>query len=308
MHRALGRRYRIFREVGAGPHAQVYLALSFQRPGVAEEVALKVWGGVADSAATDFLDGAVAVARLSHPNLVRVREFGAQDGTAWLAMEYVDGWNLASLLAELRKTDERMPLRHVLTIGMALCRGLHAAHTAVDHEARPLRLVHGAIKPSNVLICRDGAVKLGDFAVASPRAAESLAMADYLAPEQVSGVVVDERADVYALGVLLHELASGSHVHFALPGLHAADRRAFARPRLLQLRPDAPPRLDTAIAHALEFAPTDRFGSCRELLRELGAVLEQDLPLDGATGGVLGDWAEGVRHLSRVVAPVHRKT
>src|SRR5262249_24481401 len=145
---------RIFRELGAGRHAQVYLALSFQRPGVAEEVALKVWGGVSDSIATDFLDGAIAVARLSHPNLVRVHEFGAQDGTAWLAMEYIGGWNLGSLLAELRQTDERMPLSHVLTIGVALCRGLHAAHTAVDSEARPLRLLHGAIKPSNVLICR----------------------------------------------------------------------------------------------------------------------------------------------------------
>jgi hypothetical protein len=306
VQRVLGGRYRTFRELGAGAHGRVYLALSFQRPGVAEEVALKVWRRVGDAAAAGFLDGAAAVRCVSHPNLVRVLDFGAQDNAAWLAMEYVDGWSLADLLTELRKTDERMPLRHVLTIGVSLCRGLHAAHTAVDANARPLRLVHGAIKPSNVLIGRDGTVKLGDFARSSPRPETPSAAADHLAPEQVAGKVVDERADVYALAALLHELASGSHVHFALPGPHAADRRAFARPRLRELRGDVPPRLDAAISRALEFAPTDRFGSCREFLRELDAVLEADL--DGTQPGVLGDWAEGVRHLSRVVVSVSRKS
>ena len=306
VQRVLGGRYRTFRELGAGNHGRVYLALSFQRPGVAEEVALKVWRHVGDAAAAGFLDGAAAVRCVSHPNLVRVLDCGAQDGSAWLAMEYIDGWSLADLLTELRKTDERMPLRHVLTIGVALCRGLHAAHTAVDANARPLRLVHGAIKASNVLIGRDGTVKLGDFARSSPRPENSASAADHLAPEQVAGKVVDERADVYALAALLHELASGSHVHFALPGPHAADRRAFARPRLRELRADVPPRLDAALSRALEFAPTDRFGSCREFLRELDAVLEADL--DGTQAGVLGDWAEGVRHLSRVVVSVSRKS
>ena len=306
VQRVLGGRYRTFRELGAGSRGRVYLALSFQRPGQAEEVALKVWNRVGDAAAAAFLDGAAAVRCVSHPNLVRVLDFGAQNGAAWLAMEYVDGWSLADLLAELRKTDERMPLSHVLTIGASLCRGLHAAHTAVDGDARPLRLVHGAIKPSNVLICRDGTVKLVDFARASPHPEPALSAADHLAPEQVAGKVIDERADVYALAALLHELASGSHVHFALPGPHAADRRAFARPRLRELRENVPPRLDAAISRALAFAPTDRFGSCRELLRELDAVLEGEL--EGAQAGVLGDWAEGVRHLSRVVVSVSRKS
>jgi len=290
----LGGRYRLFRRLGGSGSAEVHLALSFQLPGEADEVALKIFRDVSPSVSEQFLHAAQALSRVSHPNLVQVLDFGALGGLCFVAMEYVDGWNLEALLGELRARQEPMPLEYVLTIGLDLCRGLDAAHRAVDEQGMPLKLVHGDVRPSNVLIARNCTVKLIDFAGVDPKTGKH--PRDYTAPEQYHGRPLSERSDVYAVGAVLHELLTGSHARFRIVGPHVGRRGLFSRPRVSSLRPEVPTRLDAVIGRALAHAPGDRYGSCREL----AADLERATDATSAPGGV-GDWAGGLRHLSRLI-------
>ena len=263
-------RYELEELVGTGGMSSVYRAndRQLERP-----VALKLLHerlGADDEHVTRFRHEAESVARLSHPNIVPVMDRGVDDGRQYIVFEYVDGESLRQLL------DREGPLRvrRALEIAIAVADGLAFAH---DHG-----IVHRDVKPQNVLISRDGEIKVTDFGIA--RSADSgltqtgtvLGTSNYLSPEQAGGQQVTAAADVYSLGVVLYELLAGD---VPFPGgnqVVVALRHATEAPPPLPR--GVPPRLAAAVTRALAKDPARRFASMADFAAELRACLAEPLP------------------------------
>jgi len=210
-------------------------------------------------------------ARLSHPNVVRIYDVGIDDDERpFIAMEFVDGETLAELLGRRGP----LPPEEVARLGVQACRALAAAHEA--------GLVHRDVKPQNLILRRDGVLKLGDFGVAFGLegtrltvAGTVLGTAAYLAPEQARGEEVTAAADVYGLGAVLYELLTGR------PPRTPATLAELALTETIPVPLDAPPALAHIVMRCLAADPDERPPSAAEVARELAATLPeaQTLPL-----------------------------
>jgi hypothetical protein len=270
----LASRYRVLQRVGSGSAADVLLAQPYGVPGAPVVVALKVLRAEAGAPyVRRVLDAAQSARVIAHENVAAVHDFGeSEDAAGFVAMDFVEGASLASIIEALRRAGERMTLRQVLVVARAIARGLGAIHDA--------GLIHRDLRPANILLGKKGAIKITDVGVAARRAT------DYGAPEQFFDKEVDARADLYALGVIVHELVTGAH----LSVLHPLNLRSWP---MLQppssLRPDAPRGLDHVIAKAVKVAPRQRYRTAGELLADLEEVLGAD---GGGGTGQLSDWVE----------------
>src|SRR5450755_3544009 len=208
--------YELLRRLATGGMAEVYLARRAGPHGFQKLMALKrilpQFARDADFVAM-FVDEARVCARLGHPNIVQVFDFGEQDGELYMAMEFVDGTTGAKLIRAAAGRGEDIPLEVSLHVTLSVLRGLEYAHGARDDQGRPLYLVHRDVSPGNVLIDRSGAVKLTDFGIA--RAAEFERRTDagqlkgklgYMSPEQVVGKELDARSDLFTLGIVFAEM------------------------------------------------------------------------------------------------------
>jgi eukaryotic-like serine/threonine-protein kinase len=208
--------YELIERVATGGMAEVYLARRAGPHGFQKVVAVK---RILPQLAKDvdfvamFVDEARVCARLSHPNIVQVFDFGEEEGELYMAMEYVDGTTGARLIRAAAAQGVELPLDACLHVALSLLRGLEYAHSARDEAGKPLSLVHRDVSPGNVLIDRSGAVKLTDFGIA--RAAELERRTDagqlkgklgYMSPEQVVGRELDARSDLFTLGIVLTEM------------------------------------------------------------------------------------------------------
>jgi len=208
--------YELLRRIATGGMAEVYLARRGGPHGFQKIVAVK---RILPQFARDpdfvamFVDEARVCARLGHPNIVQVFDFGEQDGELYMAMEYVDGTTGARLIRACAGRGEELPLDVSLHIALSVLHALDYAHSARDEDGKPLSLVHRDVSPGNVLIDRSGAVKLTDFGIA--RAAEIERRTDagqlkgklgYMSPEQVVGRDLDARSDIFTLGIVLAEM------------------------------------------------------------------------------------------------------
>jgi serine/threonine-protein kinase len=208
--------YELLRRIATGGMAEVYVARRAGPHGFQKTVAVKrilpQYARDADFVAM-FVDEARVCARLTHPNIVQVFDFGEQDGELYMAMEFVDGTTGARMIRAAAARGEEIPLDVSLHITLSILRALEYAHGARDDEGKPLSLVHRDVSPGNVLIDRTGAVKLTDFGIA--RAAEIERRTDagqlkgklgYMSPEQVVGRELDARSDIFTLGIVLAEM------------------------------------------------------------------------------------------------------
>lgn len=266
---ALAGRYRLLSLIGHGHCADVYLAQSFVGAGT---VALKLLGDGVERA--PYLDVAQQQMRLAHPNVVRVFDVG--DGEiAYVAMEYVEGCTLEVLLRDLFARAALLPISQTVAMVAAICRALDAAGP----------LVHGAVKPSNVLVGRRNLVKLSDFgAPPSP--------SDRHAPEQHVGRRADRRSDVYAVGLILHELLTARSVE-----LPASDARRWPPlPAPSSLRPELSRALDAVVHKATRFGPRGRHATAGDLLDHLMRATGDTTP--ALASAWLGDWVDRARRSS----------
>ena len=215
-------KYRLTEKIGSGGMAEVFRAVgegpaAFGRPFVVKRIHPRLSGQ--PEFVRMFVDEANISARLIHPNIVQVFEFAFQDGGYYLVMEPVDGIDMAWLLRRrIERPSEQLSPSFVAEVGRQVCRGLEFAHTLADFDGKPLDIVHRDVTPPNIMVSWNGVVKLLDFGLA--RAAEALRLhqsdagmvrgkMSYLAPELLEGARADARADVFSLGVVLHELLSG---------------------------------------------------------------------------------------------------
>jgi serine/threonine-protein kinase len=208
--------YELLKRLATGGMAEVYLARRAGPHGFQKTVAVK---RILPQFARDpdfvamFVDEARVCARLTHPNIVQVFDFGEQDGELYMAMEYVDGTTGARAIRAAAGRGEEIPLDACLHVTLSILRALEYAHGARDDDGKPVSLVHRDVSPGNVLIDRTGAVKLTDFGIA--RAAEIERRTDagqlkgklgYMSPEQVVGRELDSRSDIFTLGIVLAEM------------------------------------------------------------------------------------------------------
>ncbi len=274
----LAGRYELEELIGSGGMSSVFRARDAQ---LGRRVAIKV---LHDRYAAEgeyvqrFRREAEAVARLSHPNIVTVIDRGEDEGHQYIVFEHVEGENLKDLV----RRAGRVPVRSALEVAVAVAEGLAFAH---EHG-----LVHRDVKPQNVLLSREGEVKVTDFGIARSLGADRgltqtgtvLGTGEYLAPEQARGEPVSPATDVYALGVVLWELLAGE-VPFAGESFVAVALRHVREPvpSLRERRPDVSPRLAAAVERALAKEPARRFPSMAAFAAELRACqteLEPETP------------------------------
>lgn len=276
-------RYQLGRLIASGGMGVVYDAVYQPQGGFARRVALKrIHEHLAEQ--PRFVDAfraeAELCARLAHPNVVQVVDFGRVGGSYFLAMEYVDGLTLSALARRASAASLTLPAHVVARIGQQLLAGLEHAHSgARDSQGRPLRIVHRDVCPENVLVSRNGEVKLTDFGVAralrdaaatETRAAGHIA---YMAPEQARGEAVDLRADLFAVGVVLWELVAGRRLF--LRDNEPATLVALLSepiPPVTALRQDVDRAWDGLLARALARPKDERFASAAEMSGALDAV------------------------------------
>jgi serine/threonine-protein kinase len=272
--------FEILRLLGRGGVAEVYEARRRGAYGFEKRFALK---RILPHVARDttvlrvFSHQARVHARLTHPNLVALVEFGEVSDELYVVLEFVDGFSCAELVSAAAARGLSMELGPALYIAREVLRALSHVHAAEDDAGEPLALVHRNVSPSNVLIAKTGDVKLGDLglpcgAMRLPHG--SLARkVGYLSPEQASFGVVDARSDLFSLSVLLAELLIGAPV---FPGIDQLEVLSQLHQRgigaLHELGARLPPPLRALLSRGLAYDPSQRFASAREYLNELDQV------------------------------------
>ncbi|BAW08096.1 serine/threonine-protein kinase [Nocardia seriolae] len=269
--------YRIVRRLGGGGMGTVYLA---QHPRLPRMDALKVLNEARPGDAefhARFLREAEVAARLQHPNLVAVHDRGEHEGRLWIAMQYIDGGDLAEMI---RRGPQVLTVERAVRIIGEAAQGLDEIHRA--------GLLHRDLKPANILLTTDAdgsdRVLVSDFGVARPAhdTAESGGLAAtlaYAAPEQLGSGPVDHRADVYALGCTLYQLLTGSVPFPRTSGgsvMYAHLHEPPPRPSAVN--PRVPADFDAVIATAMAKDPADRFAGCGDLAAAARAALSPTPP------------------------------
>lgn len=264
-------RYRLIRLLGKGGMGQVHLAVATGPSGFEKLVALKVLAADADSGhARSLIREALIGVRLDHSNVVTVLDFGEHDGKHYIAMEYVRGFTLAHVINHADRLSEPVPLQPVLYVVRRVAAALQYMHE-LRHRASPdVKLVHGDVSPSNVLLAADGRVKLSDYGIAAlntelERAERVAGKPSYLPPEAFRGATHTQLWDVYALGAVLYHALTGHPVY---PGSSASEVRvAMAqgiRP-LLSSRPGCPGDLAAVVERAIDPEPDARYQTAAAL-------------------------------------------
>lgn len=275
-------KYEILEAIGSGGMATVYRGRAVGPMGFEKAVAVKV---LQDDAAADdeivrmFIDEAKLGARLAHPNIATVLDFGESAGRYWLTMEFVDGPSLAALLKAAgrgRKGPALAP-EAAAWVTAGVLRALGFAHALAGEDGRPLGVVHRDVSPHNVLLDRTGQVRLGDFGIATgtyraekTRAGVIKGKAGYMAPEQASGGRVDARTDLYAAGLTLFAMIAGAG---PFSGEDTGAVRAAAAKGVDPKAIDALPcddAMKALLRRALARKPSDRYATADEFLAALG--------------------------------------
>jgi serine/threonine-protein kinase len=281
-------RYLLLERLAIGGMAEIWLAVAPGEPGRRYAVK-RLLPTLADDPAfvTMFLDEARIGAQLDHPGIVRVVDLGREGSGYFLAMDYLPGMDLRALLARLRHDGSRLPVALSTLVAAAAARAVDHAHRAIGHDGRRLEVVHRDLSPANVLLGWDGRVAVIDFGVAQAafRAHRERAVLrgklGYLSPEQVAGLPVDRRADVFSLGAVLHELLTG-HRLFGGPSdlaILTRVRAAEARPPS-ERNPAVPAALDAVVLRALARRPEERPAWASELADALAPFAAGASPAD----------------------------
>jgi serine/threonine protein kinase len=276
-------KYILGKRIGSGGMAEVFLATYSPEGGFERRVAVKKilpsWAEDATSLAL-FRREAELGAMLNHPNLVHVLDFGFDGETYFIAMEYIDGCSLAQLLRAAVEAQQPLTLKEVTYIAWCLAEALHAIHEHPTPTGTPMHLVHRDVNPPNVMVSRAGEVKLADFGIAREVSGPSLTAVgvmrgklSYSAPEQVLGQPFDCRADLFALGLSLHELLVGQRLfagHTDLDIVKAAMHLSVLPPSAT--RPEVPAALDAIVMGLLERETSRRTPTAHALLQQLSQL------------------------------------
>lgn len=295
-------KYTLLRKLATGGMAELFLALQRSVAGFEKLVVIKriLPSMTRDQAFIDMLlHEARIAATLSHPNVTQIFDVGFVDDAYYIAMEYVQGEDLRSIVRQMRARGmNEFPLEHALTVVLGTCAGLAYAHEKRDIDGTQLNIVHRDISPQNVLITYTGDIKVVDFGIAKsgyrPVGEDTLSgrlkgKVPYMSPEQARGEEVDWRTDIFATGIMLFELTTGKRLFKGaneVETLRLIVDREYPRPTLI--RPAYPKRLETIVMRALEKDKTFRYQSARELQADLESYIRDERV--AASEIALGRW------------------
>ena len=274
--------YDVVRKLATGGMGEVFLAKQRGPVAFSRDVVLKKL----HSRYTDdqqfvgmFLNEAQLSANLTHPNIIHIYELFEHGGGYVIAMEYVRGGTVLSLLRACAAAGTALPMGPAVRIAIAVCEALHYAYNAPDDQGHPRKVIHRDISPSNVLLGYDGHVKLADFGVAkaldinATRGTSIKGKYGYLSPEQVRCQPLDQRSDIFALGIVLWEMTTG-HALFKRENeagmVYALIQEQIPTPS--ERIADYPPELEAIVMKALARAREDRYESALEMANELRRV------------------------------------
>lgn len=288
--RSIGR-YEILGRLSSGGMGEVLLARRRAAHGFEKLLAVKtIRADLRDRSdlKTMFLDEARLVARLDHPAIAQVFDFGDTGVTVYLVMEYVQGVSFETLM---KTRTAPLPWRIAARLIAEACRGLHAAHELTDRDGRPLGVVHRDVSPQNLFLTFDGKIKLLDFGIAHVRDRFSpmtelgtvKGKPAYMAPEQVKCKAIDRRADVFAAGIVLHELLTAERL-FRGESIYAVGQAVVHKEIVApsQLSADIPPLVDEIVLQSLKRRPEERYQDALAMAADLehAAAESGDASLD----------------------------
>ncbi len=298
-------KYQLIKKLATGGMAEVFLARADGPMGFAKMCVVKrILPHFNDDPRfiEMFLSEARLAAQMNHPNLVQIFDFGQADGQYFLAMEFIDGPNLRTLNQAARSFFGPIDFALCARIIALAAEGLHYAHQLKDETGAPLGLVHRDISPDNILVGRQGSVKVVDFGIAKASNQPHLTKSGmikgkmaYMPPEQLAREPLDQRADIFALGIVLYELVTGGLPFDATSEVSIIQALMNQQPleRPTAFRPDCPPALEQIILTCLDKNRERRFATCSDLQ----AALEQFVASTGR--------AVGSRDIAALVETVH---
>ena len=266
----LNNRYEIHEKVGEGGMSFVYRAIDLESGSVVAVKVLKKEFCYDDEFIKRFRNEATAAQKLCHPNIVAIFDMGNDNDIQYIVMEYIDGLTLDKLI----KAKKKLPWRNTLKITAQIL-------SAVEH-AHSHKIIHRDIKPLNIMLTEEGVVKLTDFGIAravssatKSAASDSAGSVHYLSPEQVRGGFVDERSDIYSIGITMYEMITGSvpydgdsHVSIALKHIDGKIKPPH------EVDPTIPYGVSDLIVLATKKETNKRFQSAGEMYERLLKVMK----------------------------------
>jgi serine/threonine protein kinase len=276
-------RYRIEEKIGTGGMATVYRGVLQGIDGFEREVAIKVLHAhLADEPqyVAMFHDEARLASQLAHPVLVPVTDLGDANGIHYMVMDLLKGEDLAALHRHFTKKDKPFPVPHALWVAQHVLEGLSYAHELKTTRGKRRGIIHRDVSPQNIFISRAGVVRLVDFGIAREQQGTGITQAGivkgtipYMAPEQARGEAVDERIDVFAVGMVLFELVTG---HIPLVETEpTAQREAIANGRLTPEFKSIDASIRPILEKALATNVDERYASARDFAHDVHALLEK---------------------------------
>jgi serine/threonine protein kinase len=271
--------YRLVEKLGQGGMAVVYRGERTGEAGFKKKVAIKRMLPAYrrdPSLLERFAAEARTNARLDHPNLVQVLDFGI-DPEPYLVLEFIEGVTLGAIMQRLSERNEKLDVTAAAYIGAEAASGLDHAHRKKGDDGIPLGIVHRDVSPQNVIISNEGTVKVSDFGlvkaadnVLKTQSGVSIGKMSYMAPEQAAGADVDARADVFALGVTIWEMLT---IRSLIPpddpaqAAHLLRHGGFPKPSMFN--PEVSARLDQIVMACLAVDPNERTPSAQQISQEL---------------------------------------
>ena len=281
-------KYELLALLAVGGTAEIYLARIDGEAGFEKYVVVKcLLDHLADESeyVKMFLDEARLGAQLDHSNIVQTLELGEHEGRYFMAMEYLAGMSLAQLA---RKTNQRvaggrLPIELVLAMAAQTCAGLHYAHRKPTANGTPLNLVHRDISPQNLVVSFEGILKIVDFGIAKADFRDTKTQSGtikgkfaYMSPEQCLAKKVDFRTDIFALGVILHELLTARRLFKRTTTYETYEAIIKGKvPKPSEVNPDLDGEIDRVVMKALEYRKEDRYESAEALGQALLSLLHK---------------------------------
>jgi serine/threonine-protein kinase len=231
-----------------------------------------------------FIGEAKLVADLVHQNIVQIYQLGKVGGLYYMAMEYVDGVHLEEFMKRHGERGVELPVDLAVYIVSRVCRGLEYAHNKRDRQGHLLGVVHRDISPKNVILSREGFVKLADFGIAKGRKQKKdlegevlMGKVRYMSPEQATFQKTDARSDLFSLGIVAYELLSGQVV-FGADTTEDVLKAVTTRPvkPLREVRPDVPEEVARIVDLSLERDPAKRYQDAGQLALDLEHFMYHD--------------------------------
>lgn len=276
--------YLLLERISVGGMAEVYKAKEYGVEDFERIVAVKrILPHVAEDEEfiAMFKDEAKIAVQLNHGNIAQIYNLGNEQDSFYIALEYVNGRDLRAIFQKCQQQGRPMPVPQACYVIMKICEGLDYAHNKKDKYNRPLNIIHRDVSPPNILVAFEGEVKLIDFGVAKAAGRASRTQAGilkgkfgYMSPEQVRGMPLDRRSDVFSVGVVLFEVLTGQRLFQADTDFATLEKvRAVEVPRPASINPEIPKPLENIMHKALAREPEQRYQSAIELHDELQAFM-----------------------------------